>query len=84
MSSIHWKFWVMRARLEMRLRNIAVERSGSRPFRSSLRTHQKNTAMMPAPPSMSPTQRSRLLSAARMPSTKTISPSPERTAPATS
>ena len=68
MSTSHWMFCVIRPRLEVRLRNSAVDSSGSLPARSLARTSGRTT------PGRGRRRRSgraisqRLLSAARMPS----------------
>ena len=77
-------FWVTSPRLEVRLRNRAVDSSGSLPARSLDRTDTKNAASTTAPATMRATISQPLLSAARMPSTTRTRPVAERTAPVTS
>jgi len=64
-SSSHWVFCVMRPRLDVRLRNSAVDSSGSLPARSLARTDRKNHTRTRAPATISAIISQPLLSAAR-------------------
>ena len=80
-SSSHWVFWVTRPRLEVRLRNSAVDNSGSWPARSLARTDQKNHTKTKAPTTSRMSISQTLSSAARMPMTIRTRPTADRTAP---
>src|SRR6266536_2106166 len=81
MSMSHWVFCVTRPRLEVRLRNNAVDSNASRPARSLARIERKNQARTRAPATSRPTISQPLLSAARIPVTTSRSPTADSTAP---
>jgi hypothetical protein len=67
--------------LEVRLRNSAVDNSGSWPARSLARTDQKNHTKTKAPTTSRMSISQMLSSAARMPMTIRTRPTADRTAP---
>ncbi len=83
-STSHCTFCVTRPRLEVRLRNNAVDNSGSTPARSLARTEWKNPTRVKAPATSRPSISQRLLSAASTPDTTRTSPADDSTAPRTS